>query len=106
MPSTTSLWGSASAALQQARDAAEALQREGTKAVSGAVGDMASEVRLKESATGVAEEGRKWTGSMFELVKGVDLHKLSQSNSLSNMLDNEGMTRVRLKHMLIMCGRP
>lgn len=77
VPSTTSLWGSASAALQQARDAAEALQREGTKAVSGAVGDMASEVRLKESAAGVAEEGRKWTGGMFELVKGVDLHKLS-----------------------------
>lgn len=40
---------------------------------------MAVEVKLRESAGGVVEEGRKWGGGMLDLVKkGVDLGKLSE----------------------------
>lgn len=40
---------------------------------------MAAEVKLRESAGGVVEEGRKWGGGMLDLVKkGVDLGKLSE----------------------------
>ncbi|CED84988.1 Maintenance of telomere capping protein 1, Mtc1 [Phaffia rhodozyma] len=81
--SAPSLWGSASAAIQQARTTAESLQREGTKAVQSAMGDVVQEVGVgdaKARAGQAVEEGRKWGGSLLSgLVKGVgqvDLEKL------------------------------